>query len=493
MKRMPVLGMVWLACISLGSLPIETACTGSDSGELPKNRVPTQGGSDGAGGSEVPAAGGDESGDPAGAAGIAGEGGESNRVSAMIGVEGGVLVSQDGALMVSVPPTAVAEAFTLTIEPLIGSPPDDWGRAYEIGPAGTQFTAPVTLTFDLAAYGGRAPKGVRLGTLIDGTWVPLSETAVSADGARVIGTTTHLTPYRLIVPHCTSESNCALDRLTHCVSGLGGFGDDACGIPCRSDDDCSSPLQCDEGACVFHYCAADEDCAANRRCKVLQPGVGFCLDRCDNSAPEKSGCTFNQTCYQDCYGGDCPGPNPLLGMCQPTGCSPQTECSEGAVCSWAVGSQLLTWGGQCLPVGMGCSCSDPACPCREHPEGGSAGAGGGGGTSGSAGAGGGGGTSGSAGASSGGAGAGPGCSKCIECTKGVDSAVCYPSVAFCIESCGLPEFRCTKLGCGGAGCCDAVSEACLPGGTVNFCGGNGQACAKCAAGQTCTMQTCKDP
>jgi len=88
----------------------------------------------------------------------------------------------------------------ITIEPLASSPAaGGLGTAYEIGPAGTKFAAPVRVTFTYgeATLAGRTPIEVRVGTLSGGAWMPLSAPSSDITTKTIAGSTTHLSPFSL--------------------------------------------------------------------------------------------------------------------------------------------------------------------------------------------------------------------------------------------------------------------------------------------------------
>jgi hypothetical protein len=83
---------------------------------------------------------------------------------AMIGPEGGAIASADGIALLTIPPGAVSTpiAFTLDLVPQTQWPPSiaEWdpvGTVYAIGPEGTTFASPATLTWTFAT----TPAGAR--------------------------------------------------------------------------------------------------------------------------------------------------------------------------------------------------------------------------------------------------------------------------------------------------------------------------------------------
>ncbi|WP_242393652.1 hypothetical protein [Anaeromyxobacter oryzisoli] len=67
--------------------------------------------------------------------------------SARIGAAGGELSTPDGLITVTVPPGALAEAHDFTIQEIVNYAPNAVGGAYRLGPEGTTFSTPVSVTF----------------------------------------------------------------------------------------------------------------------------------------------------------------------------------------------------------------------------------------------------------------------------------------------------------------------------------------------------------
>ncbi len=81
-----------------------------------------------------------------------GPGGSSSRnvgppVRLTVGPSGGSLTSADGVLTITVPAGALSAPVDLTIQQIVNSAPVGQGNAYELGPAGQAFAAPILLAF----------------------------------------------------------------------------------------------------------------------------------------------------------------------------------------------------------------------------------------------------------------------------------------------------------------------------------------------------------
>jgi hypothetical protein len=140
--------------------------------------------------------------------------------SAVVGTAGGMLASSDGALQVSIPAGALPSDVTVTIAPTTPPGSGAIGTVYELGPTGTQFAIPATLTFDYGAtsLGGTDPALLRVATFAAGSWQILSGASVNPQAQTVSGTTRHLSPYA--ITSAATGAMCA--TVTGSVSCSGG-------------------------------------------------------------------------------------------------------------------------------------------------------------------------------------------------------------------------------------------------------------------------------
>jgi len=135
------------------------------------------------------------------------------RTAALIDEAGGTLVSDDGALEVTVPPGALEETVLLTISP--GEDPGDvhdlfLGPLYEIGPSGTQFDVPVTLAFhyDPEDLGDYAPEEVRAAVWAEPGWEALHHPLVASETGVITGDTYHFSVFGLAPNNCSLMVAC---------------------------------------------------------------------------------------------------------------------------------------------------------------------------------------------------------------------------------------------------------------------------------------------
>ena len=105
------------------------------------------------------------------------------------------MASSDGVLALSIPAGAVNGNVTVTVTPAVQA--GSVGTAYEIGPTGTVFNFPVTMTFHYASanIGSASPSSLRAATYGSSAWQILAGGAVDTSAKTVSGTTMHLSTY----------------------------------------------------------------------------------------------------------------------------------------------------------------------------------------------------------------------------------------------------------------------------------------------------------
>lgn len=112
-----------------------------------------------------------------------------------MGAEGGVAKLEDGAIQILVPPGVLSEAVWFTAFPARSVPASPLlvpGTSWEIGPLGTTFSRPVTLTlsYDPARLpAGVGEEGLALYQVLDGTWTLLEYASVDPAANTVAGGT----------------------------------------------------------------------------------------------------------------------------------------------------------------------------------------------------------------------------------------------------------------------------------------------------------------
>ena len=177
-----------------------------------------------------------------------------------IGAMGGTVTSADGALTVAVPPGALGTDLKITVQEITAPAPGAIGKTYEIGPTGTQFEMPVTLSFKYAPaeLGATAAADLEVATIAFGAWSPLPGDTVDVSAQIASGTTMHLSPYGLIAK-------------SHGASDEAGTGGDSGGGDATVDDG---------GDAGITDAAADSADASDgaSSCKPQASQVGSCLN-----------------------------------------------------------------------------------------------------------------------------------------------------------------------------------------------------------------------
>jgi hypothetical protein len=162
---------------------------------------------------------------------------------------------------VSIPAGALPSDVTITVAPAASNTPTgSVGTVYEIGPSGTQFSVPVTMTFKYAAsdLAGHAVSELRAGTVVDGKWSALASPSTNTTASTVSGTTTHLSPYGIFFAASTGgvcvqrafSATCA--GVPNAGAGDGGAasGGSSGGAPIDSDASVGPPASCAQPTCA---------------------------------------------------------------------------------------------------------------------------------------------------------------------------------------------------------------------------------------------------
>ena len=123
-----------------------------------------------------------------------------------VGASGGNVATSDGVLTVGIPAGALPGDTQITIAEIQSPAAGAIGKTYEIGPTGTQFAVPVTLTFKYGGFDlmGNDPSSLEVATITGGEWVALTGDAVDTNAQVASGQTTHLSPYGI---HAKGKGN----------------------------------------------------------------------------------------------------------------------------------------------------------------------------------------------------------------------------------------------------------------------------------------------
>ena len=121
--------------------------------------------------------------------------------SATIGPAGGTLASPDGRLTLSVPAGAITAPTAFTVQPVTNLAWGGLGNAYRLGPDGTTFAKPVTVTFTPTPSdkSSTSLEGLGIGFQDgDGYWQWMSNATRDLTANRISVSTSHLSPWSLL-------------------------------------------------------------------------------------------------------------------------------------------------------------------------------------------------------------------------------------------------------------------------------------------------------
>ncbi|HXI57598.1 MAG TPA: hypothetical protein VNO55_16145 [Polyangia bacterium] len=203
-----------------------------------------------------------------GAGGMApgGTGGSNATAYNIKAAEGGTVTAE--GLTVKIPAGALAADtdITVAISDGAGLPgaANLAGKVFDLGPSGTMFARPVTLTFDFDTTKVVAPKVAMVAFLQAGAWVTLADSFIT--GGKASATTTHFTPYGVVItdPVINNCIGMAKAACKTCCDTTFASGKDrlipailqVCG--CTAGGPCNS--QCASNACMG--IAISTDCQA---------------------------------------------------------------------------------------------------------------------------------------------------------------------------------------------------------------------------------------
>src|SRR5262245_32393522 len=256
----------------------------------------------------------------------------------LVGPSGGAVASSDGNLAVNIPAGALPANVTITTEPAEAPATGAVGTVYEIGPTGTQFAMPVTLTlhYDTAMLGGAAESALRVATFAGGAWQLLPGAVVDKQAKTVSGVTTHLSPYAIVTEMvgktcatvqsamwCTDTGTPPIDASAGSGSGSGSGGPATDGTGTRA-------------VCEVPTCAG----ATN----VCSQYPGSSMDSCVDSATG-----YSAAC---CFPNDAP-------ICFAIG-------SAGAACDTSTGAGAPSGSTNCPPPPT-CGSTAAAMACAGYP------------------------------------------------------------------------------------------------------------------------------
>jgi hypothetical protein len=275
---------------------------------------------------------------------------------AVIGANGGRLVSDDGRVTLDIPREALSATTMVSIGVVANPPAGVQGPMYQIGPVGTRLAKAATVTFkptpeDIA---GLAPASLLLASYaIVGQWEPLANVVSSAGSIK--GTTDVFAKVGLLAGLC-SACPAACDP-ARCVIGA---ADGVPGVPgqCRIFGGCSRCVPfCDTDG--DGYCpGSPPDNQPGGDCDENNPAVHpDAVEICGNTADENCNGHQDEGCRTCAKDTDCP-----VGFeaCVKGVCELCSETCDSTMCSFG-GVNGSEFPGRCVPFGRGCTSCVPGC------------------------------------------------------------------------------------------------------------------------------------
>ena len=169
-----------------------------------------------------------------------------------VGPEGGTAQSDDGTVSLSVPAGALMDPVTFVFAKATKAPPSSFDQLFRIGPTGTTFAVPATVTIPYNAT-LLASAGNLITTSADGgSFEVLDSFEIASDASTISGQTSHLSPF-YSTTLCTSSDDCAFGQACYQRSvdsngsdigqcGLAPGG--GCGVAtCGADQWCCDPTE----------------------------------------------------------------------------------------------------------------------------------------------------------------------------------------------------------------------------------------------------------
>ena len=115
-----------------------------------------------------------------------------------VGQPGGTVRSPQGEITLTIPEGALPSTVTITIQPITNPAPGGLGGGYRLGPEGTVFQVPVTITFRGSALVALDRQGIAYQDA-DGYWLRPQGQALDAGAGTLSVATTHFSDWALVV------------------------------------------------------------------------------------------------------------------------------------------------------------------------------------------------------------------------------------------------------------------------------------------------------
>lgn len=222
-----------------------------------------------------------------------------------LGLRAGTVASADGIATVEVPAGALSENIAITVTPATKPTPNSLmviATAYDLGPNGTQFAKPLTLTIKYDPAKVPADGGVEslaLYHLVNDTWQQVTGSAVDTVAHTIHGSITSFSIYSIQATSAITQSLAAGENFTCALNhrgaafcwGEGTAGELGDGVLTSS----STPVAV-AGGLTFRAISADGETV----CGLLDDGSAECWGR----APGTLGATSHQSAQPTAVPGD---------------------------------------------------------------------------------------------------------------------------------------------------------------------------------------------
>jgi hypothetical protein len=115
----------------------------------------------------------------------------------MIGPRGGEVVSEDGRVSISIPAGALDHTVEIEIQETLVAPGNMLGNSYLVGPTGTSFAIPATVTYELEPDQMGA-EGLAWSSQRDGEWFPMPDCDVNHEDMTLTASALYLSQFAVI-------------------------------------------------------------------------------------------------------------------------------------------------------------------------------------------------------------------------------------------------------------------------------------------------------
>jgi hypothetical protein len=123
-------------------------------------------------------------------------------ITKQVGANGGFISNHDGSMKVTIPAGALADATTISVEPIENTNPGGIGMGYRLLPHGITFLKPVSITFSYEAMSQQVSYAQALGIAFQdekGIWQYLAEPVINTNNKTITVNSTHFSDWTLML------------------------------------------------------------------------------------------------------------------------------------------------------------------------------------------------------------------------------------------------------------------------------------------------------